>query len=85
MSNQLLNTYDITTKLVLAPPKKHHMTWKVMSDVEKLFAFPSMVDSTHPNIPLLKNYQRNLKTSSVKSTYIYIFWVQSFYGFGRRM
>lgn len=38
------------------------MHWKEISDVERLFAFPSIGD--HTNKQLLMNYQRNLKTSS---------------------
>lgn len=70
MRNQLLSTYDIASQLVLAPPKKQHMDRKVMGDVERLFAFPS-IGNTHPNKHLLMSYQRKLKTSSEKSTYIF--------------
>lgn len=69
MKSQLLNTDDITTKLVLAPPKKRHMYWKEMDDVEKLFGLPSIVTKTLPNVKLLKTYHRNLKeiaSASVK-------------------
>lgn len=74
MSNQLLNTYDISTKLVLAPPNKQFMS-SMMGDVDKLFACPSTAVNILPNTKLLKNYQRNLKTSSVGSTYGYILWL----------